>query len=456
MNKSISEYGCIYTADKEPKNLNSKFTHQEVTNIQWNELYQYWQDSDDAKKILEFDGHHLKAKSYVGIIQTENLSLEILPKIYEVDEGEEKTREIFIEMLKPLLNINEVQINKADLSVTENRNIYEIFITMFVEYVDTLIHKGLKSQYISKEDNQFFLKGKLKFNEHIKRNYIHKERFYVEFDEYMSDRVENRLLKSTIQLLLKKTDDYENKRKLRQQLFVFDEVQFSLSYEVDIAKINLHRGMEFYKIPLQLAKVFLTHKSFTSMRGKDNVFALLFPMEKVFENYIEFVLNNSKDELGIDKVLVNGSKDEYLLSDGDGDGDGDCKMARLQPDYLLKMKGDRNDIVTDAKWKLIQSSEDDSKGCDKVNISSGDVYQIFSYLHFYDCENTAYLFVPEVNQESFNTFTYRDHKGAKEKYLKIIPINLTEITINNQFEKKYLSIFQTKELNLEQQSKNTK
>ena len=200
-------------------------------------------------------------------------------------------------MLKPLLDINEIQINKSDLSVTNNKNIYEKFIAMFVQHLDKLIHGGLKSQYISKEDNQFFLKGKLKFNQHIKQNYIHKERFFVEYDEYMQDRVENRLLKSTIALLLKKTNDFENKRALRQQMFIFDEVQLSTNHDTDFSKVNTHRGMEYYEMPLRFAKVFLKYQSFSSLRGKDNVFALLFPMQTVFEKYIEYVLNNSKDIL---------------------------------------------------------------------------------------------------------------------------------------------------------------
>ena len=330
-------------------------------------------------------------------------------------------------MLKPLLNVNDILIDKADLSVTNNKNIYEMFITMFIQYTDKLIHRGLKSQYIPKEENQYFLKGKLRFNQHIKENYIHKERFYVEFDEYMPDRVENRLLKSTIQLLLKKTKDYENKRALRQQLFIFDEVKLSSSYDIDISKINLHRGMEYYDMPLRFAKVFLKYKSFTSLRGKDNVFALLFPMEKVFENYIEFVLNNSKEFLNIDKVLVNGGKNEYLLSNET------CEMARLQPDYLLKMK-DGKDIITDAKWKLLESKEIENKGCETVNISSGDVYQIFSYLHFYNARNTAYLFVPKIGELKQMEFDYNVNQSyiqTETKRIKIIPIDLKEVISNN-------------------------
>jgi 5-methylcytosine-specific restriction enzyme subunit McrC len=298
---------------------------------------------------------------------------------------------------------------------------------MFVKSIETLIHKGLKSEYISQESNQHFLKGKLKFNEHIKQNTIHKERFYVEFDEYMQNRVENKLLKSTIALLLNKTKDYENKKALRQQLFIFDEVEFSYNYENDISKINLQRGMQHYELPLRFAEVFLKDSSFTSLRGKDNIFALLFPMEKLFEEYMAEVLKNSQKNLDIKDVLINGGKDEYLLSDGR------CRLTRLQPDYLLKML-DAKDIIVDAKWKLLQESENTRKECSSVNISSQDVYQIFSYLHFYDAQDEAYLFVPQTKElEKPLTFNYeRGYIGEERdvKHIKIVPINLEKLIEN--------------------------
>jgi 5-methylcytosine-specific restriction enzyme subunit McrC len=335
-------------------------------------------------------------------------------------------------VLKVFLNINEVQINKANLSTTNNKNIYEMFITLFVQSMDILIHKGIKSDYILREGNKFFLKGKLKFNQHIKQNYIHKERFYVETDEYLQDRTANRLLKSTIAMLLKKTNDYDNKRKLRQQLFIFDEVQLSNNPEIDFKKVNKHRGMEHYDLPLRFAEVFLMHKSFTSMRGNDNVFALLFPMEKVFENYMEFVLNNSKDRLDIKQVLINGGKNEYLLKDVEDDN---CNMARLQPDYLLKMTTGR-DIVTDAKWKLLDVIENNTNECEKIDISSGDVYQVFAYLHFYNAQDTAYIFVPKISKKEMPLFQYNMRNniigGKYRKFqIRIIPIDLDKLIKNN-------------------------
>jgi len=248
-NVTISEYGYI-GCDNISTN-NDKFVgKRDLEPLLFQELYDFWLQDEDTQKVLSFKNKQcLKAINYVGVIQTKNLSLEILPKIYN-NEKEDETRHIFIEMLKTLLNINEIQVNKADLSTTKNQNIYEIFIKMFIESVDKLIHKGIKSQYLEKKENQPFLKGKIQFNQHIKQNYIHKERFYVSFDEYMPNRVENRLLKSTISLLLKKTRNYENKKNLRQQLFIFDVVDFSFNHETDIQKVNLHRGMEHYMIYL--------------------------------------------------------------------------------------------------------------------------------------------------------------------------------------------------------------
>lgn len=427
---TISEYGYI-GCDDESVQSDKYVGYRSLSPFLFQELKEYWEKDYETFKLFTLQNKDcLKATNYVGIIQTKNLSIEILPKIYEKG-NETNHRQIFIEMLKPLLNINNIQINKANLSITKNKNIYEMFISLFVQSIDALIHKGIQSDYILREGNQFFLKGKLKFNQHIKQNYIHKERFYVETDEYLQDRVANRLLKSTIALLLKKTNDYDNKRSLRQQLFIFDEVQLSVNYEMDFKKVNRHRGMEHYELPLRFAEVFLMHKSFTSMRGRDNVFALLFPMERVFEKYMEFVLNNSKEDLKINKVSVNGYSGDYLLSNGE------CQMIGLQPDYLLEMN-DETEIVTDAKWKLFEIKTNETKNCKedaKANISPGDVYQIFCYLHYYDkAQETAYLFVPNTDTNQILELNYNKTESKK---IKIIPIDLNELVNNEQRDRRH-------------------
>ena len=430
-NYTISEYGCIGLKDSynKPKNFVSAI----ISRSEFNELKQYYNtNKEEVQSIFDFNNgdDFFKAKSYVGVIQTANVSLEILPKIYENENSDKNNiRNIFIEMLKPVIDINDIQVKEADLSFTSNNNILEIFIELFVKSVNNLIKKGLKSEYVSKEDNQYFLKGKLKFNEHIKRNYIHKERFFVEYDEYIQNRAENRLIKSAIKLLLKRTSTVENKKSLRQQQFIFDAVDTSYDIEKDIKKINLHRGMKHYAVPLRFCEVFLKHKSFTSMRGKDNVFALLFPMQTVFEKYMELVLENSKEELGIKQVFVNGYSDDFLLTSNiESDFSKSMAIINQEPDYLLEMQDDKK-IITDAKWKILDVKEVDDE--EKISIASNDAYQIFSYLNYYtNVLSTAYIFAPSslkfakkqemhyVNQE----------KKAMSQSIVVIPINLQEVT----------------------------
>jgi len=424
---TISEYG--YLGCDGVSTLGNKFaSHRSLTLDEFKELKEYWESDKETFKIFTLENSKcLKATNYVGVFQTSNVSVEILPKIYDgQDESKALYRDIFVQMLKPLLGINEVVIDKANLDVINDANIFEIFITMFVGEMDKLIHYGVKSDYIAQEDNQYFLKGKLKFNEHIKQNYIHKERFFVEFDEYLPDRVENRLLKSAINILLKYTSDYENKKALRQQLFIFDEVSFSDEYEVDFKKVNLHRGMEHYDLSMKFAEVFLLNNSFSSIRGNEHVFSMLFPMEKVFEDYMEYVLENSKTKLEIKKIHINGKQRDWLL------GIGDCKMINQQPDYLLEMKEEytKQFIVCDAKWKLFDIRENESKGCKIMSVNSSDAYQIFSYLNYYEnALDTAYIFAPKTaeNQEEM-IFNYLDDKHiSMGKKLKVIPIDLESI-----------------------------
>jgi 5-methylcytosine-specific restriction endonuclease McrBC regulatory subunit McrC len=128
--------------------------------------------------------------------------------------------------------------------------------------------------------------------------------------------------------------------------------------------------------------------------------------------------------LGIKNILINGYSGDYLLSNN---------LINQQPDYLLEMKDSKKSIITDAKWKLFDITE--NKNREKINISSGDVYQIFSYLHYYKSKNIAYIFAPKT--EDFNDDTnltepleYLEHDSKSDKKIRIIPINLEEL-INN-------------------------
>ena len=154
-------------------------------------------------------GDFLQAQNYVGIIQTKSgNSLEILPKIHDNDNGSNKeavenSKRILLRMLKTLKDHPFKNINIANLK-SLNLPLLEIFISMFLDEVSKLVKIGIKSDYVELEDNLKFLKGKLKISEQIRKNIVHKERFYVCYQEFSIDRAENRLIKSTLEFLYRR------------------------------------------------------------------------------------------------------------------------------------------------------------------------------------------------------------------------------------------------------------
>jgi 5-methylcytosine-specific restriction enzyme subunit McrC len=177
---TISEFGLI--GIEQP---NNKFLSAKIQDSYYKEL-EAFAKTDKGKDVLQFTGNgkYLQAKSYVGTIQTTSgFTLEILPKTSK-DKDSEISKQIFMKLLHLLYKLpNYKNIDSANFERLKNLDIFEIFITMFLDEVGLIIKKGIKSDYIDQKDNLFYLKGKLLINEQIKRNTIHKERFFVQYDD---------------------------------------------------------------------------------------------------------------------------------------------------------------------------------------------------------------------------------------------------------------------------------
>jgi 5-methylcytosine-specific restriction enzyme subunit McrC len=159
-------------------------------------------DETEAIELLSLSswrgiGKIITAKNYVGVITLKDgTTIEILPKIHNADK--EKTRQIFLEMLKTLKDLPDFKrFNTSNLD-TKRLNLFEIFIRMFIAEIETLTKQGLKSAYHPVEQNERFYKGKLLVGQNLKYNLVNRARFFVRYDEFNLNRPENRLIKSTV------------------------------------------------------------------------------------------------------------------------------------------------------------------------------------------------------------------------------------------------------------------
>ena len=339
-----------------------------------------------------------RAQNYVGIIQTKDgTTIEILPKISSLQDDEkteenpkpktkeDKAKEILIRMLKTLKKSPFKNFNTANLK-SSKMPLLEIFISMFLEELAKLVQKGIKSDYITKEENLKFLKGKLKIGEQIKHNTIHKERFFVEYQEFSSDRVENRLIKTTLQYLYKKSKSNRNQQRIREFLFVFDEIKPSHDIKTDFSKVRLNRQMKDYEQVLLWCKTFLLENSFSPYKGDDVAFALLFDMNLLFESYVYDYLKR----YGNFENIKSQDKTHHLAYENDNG------KFRLKPDIVINTGA----IIADTKWKILSQ--------DKTNngINQADMYQLYAYGKKYDDCKDMYLIYPKDNDISGNHYHF--------------------------------------------------
>ena len=189
------------------------------------EFIRMFSGDDDHADALEFlrigyrrnIGDVVSVNNYVGLIQMQDeYQIEVLPKIDlgDSDEGYNETQKVFLRMLRSMKDFPSKVFTNANLRVVR-MNLYEIFISMYLQEVRILVKHGLRSSYLENEDNLRYYKGKLIVSEQIKLNIAHGERFFVKYDEYQVNRVENRLVKATLLKLGRISDSAENQKEIR-------------------------------------------------------------------------------------------------------------------------------------------------------------------------------------------------------------------------------------------------
>ena len=339
-------------------------------------------------------GKVITARNYVGLItMSDGTVIEILPKIADGEITVSETKQIFLEMLKTLNDVNFKDFNVSSLH-TERLSLLEIFIKMFLDEVTILTKQGLKAAYTPIESNEKFYKGKLLASQNLKHNLVNKERFFVRYDDFNINRPENRLIKSTISFLLKATRDVRNRQLASRLLTYFDKVGFSTNYEGDFSRCFADRSVSHYQKALSWCRVFLRGNSFTAFAGSEVALALLFPMEKVFES---FIATRFRKHLGTG-INIRTQDNRYSLFDSPS------RAFALRPDIVLEF--DERTIVLDTKWKLLTDSAR-NKG-----ISQSDMYQMYAYSKKYEADGIVLVY-PNSNLINRTNISFASDDNVK-------------------------------------------
>lgn len=325
-----------------------------------------------------------------------------------------QAKQILLNMLRTLRTSPFKQSHISNLKI-HRFPLLEVFAIMFLDEVERLIKRGIKSDYVVREENRTFLKGKLLFGENLKHNFAHKERFFSASDEFIADIAPNRLLVSTILFLSALGFSPRTSGRISQARFIFADIPPSKSIDKDFALCPSSRHYKDYELLLAWCEIFLRRKSFMPYQGGDKAFALLFDMNKLFENFVAWHL---KRACGGKYVISTQESRKYLLEVGG------ARKFQIKPDIVCRKSdsgGNNVVFIADTKWKILESSESNNYG-----ISQGDLYQMFAYLAKYECEN-GFLIYPQIGEiearENEDTKTPQDftHKHFTYKAKSNLP-----------------------------------
>ncbi|HAT1612692.1 TPA: restriction endonuclease [Raoultella planticola] len=308
----------------------------------------------------------IQVKNYVGIIALPQQRLiEVLPKTGKKQDKLLEARQRLLMMLTTLKDFRHIETTAASI-MTSKMTLMDIFVQQFVTSLEAIVRKGLKHDYLRQQNNLPWLKGKLLVSEQLKKNSVRRDRFYVEYDEYRVERLENRLLKTAIDKVYGYTSSPALLQKLNRLQALFEPIPGIGNIDMAFRQVHLDRHMQHYSPALEWAKLILKGHSPLCLQGHSQAISLLFPMEAVFESFVTAWLSY---RCHTHWQVKPQSKSHYLVHQGE------TPRFQLRPDvWLIPRNGsEASAVICDMKWKIVDATQD------KLNLAQSDLYQMLAY-----------------------------------------------------------------------------
>ena len=230
--------------------------------------------------VLTRTHHGLKAGQVVGILSIPSRTVEILPKI---DGKDGEVRAALIRMLAVAwdLRVAEGELTALD---TQRHDLLELLIRLFANRLLAAVRRGMPRRYLTHEEDLALLRGRLDVKRQFTHLAVRPDRLACRFDELSEDTALNRVLKAAVTRLAGLAQSAANSRRMAELAARFEFVR--VSPDPLREPVRLDRTNTAFHDLHRLARLFLTGDWQSTAGGRSAGFALLFPMNELFEKFI--------------------------------------------------------------------------------------------------------------------------------------------------------------------------
>lgn len=312
----------------------------------------------------------VKFRNYVGVLCVNGLTIEVLPKTDRDTQGDNYWRNKLLLMLSKVYKLDVKSPSDAHQDISMSSPILDVFIKRFLDEVNSLLNRGLVKCYHKEEGNRTALKGKLLIGEQLRRNFVHKERFYARYTTYDYEHVMNCLLRQALEVAVSVSRNANIRGSAVSTLFNFPEL-----HEIPVSSqlfdnLVFDRKTEDYRMAIKLAKLLLLHSVPNRAGNGDRILALMFDMNKLWEEYVYIMLRRNLKEYD---VRAQETMDFWEQQKG--------SSKTIRPDMVVRKKNNEVVAILDTKWK-----------CPEDVPSDGDLHQMFVYSKMYSTNKVALVY----------------------------------------------------------------
>jgi 5-methylcytosine-specific restriction enzyme subunit McrC len=325
----------------------------------------------------------VKFKQYVGIIQVDGLSIEILPKA-DKDNNSADWKGLLLQMLKACGHLKASSAGAANVK-RQHLNLLEVYFELYLTGIEILIHRGLVKKYRKNTSNVKTLKGKLEFAGNIRHNLVHKERFYTTHQVYDYDHLLHQTLAHALEILEQFSKGSYLFDRCKRVLLNFPDTTPLKVTKKQIEGIVLNRKTAPYSQALELARLIILNYSPDISTGREKMISLLFDMNRLWE---EFILIQIRKELAGTSYSVKGQDSQTFIGSN-----------YLKPDVVIQHDEDSKKVyIIDTKWKRPTNQSS----------SISDLRQMYAYNRFWKAKKAMLLYPGESKNNSFRPFETED------------------------------------------------